>query len=457
MPHVQTVEVFNDGATRSSFNATTAITIGGGADRVAVAYIYGLAGSIGSLIVPGAITLGGVAATGVVKNGSANSRIWSIAAYFKAPATGALTLSVNLGESFRALGAFVSEYTDIDQTTVIGATNAPDDTATENFRTLDLTTTAANSEVFAGFGTQEGLGAVPTVAGATLRISRNVNSECAGAVAGELVATASASTLTFSSSAVNRNVGISIELLAAAGGGGGTILTADNLASTSSVGSPVLSQVHALAGVGLAALSVVGAPALMQGHTLVGSSVVSASSVSAPALTQSYSLTGSGLVSASSVSTPALSQVHSLSGADLVSASYVSSPSMGGGVALTADGLVSASYVSAPAITQAHSLSGGPVTASFALSTPVLSQAHSLATAGLVSASDVGAPALTQSHALSGAGLVSGSYLSQPALTEGVPIVFTPSPERTLILGSQSRQVVTYAQSRQINAAVQRG
>jgi hypothetical protein len=219
MAHVQTVEVFNSGATASSFTATTDITIGGGADRLAVAYIYGLHGTVGATVTLGAVTLGGVAATSTILNATANSRVWSAIAYFKAPATGALTLAGDLGANFRAIGALVSEYDTVDQTAPVGATWVSADTATENFRDINLTTTAANSIFFAGFATQEGTGAVPTVSGATLRDSKNVNLECAGAVADETVLTASAATMTFNSSLVNRNVGCAIEIMAAAGGG----------------------------------------------------------------------------------------------------------------------------------------------------------------------------------------------------------------------------------------------
>jgi len=458
---VQSAVVISSTTNATDSYTSAAFNVGSGADRFLAIHISGETwghndGSASVL----AVSFGGAAATVAVTSGQ-RGRAWSATAYLVNPATGLGTLSLTTGGNQTAMSVAIIEYTGVDQSAPVTSSKFAD-----NFggTTQSISFTTSNDgAVISGCCAVEA-NVTPITAGGTATLLHSTTTPGTGTadddgsqgVAYDTVATAGARSLSFSwaSSARHGLTGIEIK---PATGGGGTSLTADSLASTSSVGSPALSQVHALAGAGLAALSVVGAPALMQGHSLAGSSVVSASSVSAPALTQSYSLTGSGLVSASSVSTPALSQVHSLSGADLVSASYVSSPSMGGGVALTPDGLVSASYVSAPAITQAHSLSGGTVSASFALSTPVLSQAHSIAAAGLVSASDVGAPALTQTHALSGAGLVSGSYLSQPVLIEAAPVVFTPSPERTLILGAQSRQVVTYAQSRLINAAVQRG
>jgi hypothetical protein len=88
-------------------------------------------------------------------------------------------------------------------------------------------------------------------------------------------------------------------------------LTATGIAAGSSVGTPSLTQGHALAADGISAGSTVGTPALAQRHALVATGIAAASAVGTPTLgpVTAHDLTAVGVSAESSVGTPALTQI----------------------------------------------------------------------------------------------------------------------------------------------------
>jgi hypothetical protein len=90
-------------------------------------------------------------------------------------------------------------------------------------------------------------------------------------------------------------------------------LTATSIAAGSSVGTPSLSQNHALAADGISASSTVGAPSLDQIRNLVATGIAAASTVGTPGLTQEHALTATGISAGSSVGVPTLNASPSTS------------------------------------------------------------------------------------------------------------------------------------------------
>jgi hypothetical protein len=132
-------------------------------------------------------------------------------------------------------------------------------------------------------------------------------------------------------------------------------LTADDVASASSVTAPVIGQAHVLNAADVASASSVTAPVLGQVHALLAADVASASSVTDPAIALVTPLLANDVASASSVSAPAVGQVHALTANDVASASSVSAPVLAEVAAgtdnLLANSVASASSVSTPALT----------------------------------------------------------------------------------------------------------
>lgn len=167
-----------------------------------------------------------------------------------------------------------------------------------------------------------------------------------------------------------------------AGAGGGDSLTASSIiASPATVGSPLLSQKHALS-----ALSIASAPAV----------------VASPAITQRHALSATAVsASPAVVGSPLVTQKHVLSATAILSApAIVGSPTLTEIVAgiLSALPIVAApAVVGAPAIGQKHALSAGAISAGPAtFGTPTLAQQHVLMAQGITAgAAVVGAPALT--------------------------------------------------------------
>jgi hypothetical protein len=174
-------------------------------------------------------------------------------------------------------------------------------------------------------------------------------------------------------------------------------LTANDVASASSVGTPVIGQVHVLNAADVASASSVSAPVLGQIHALLAADVASASSVSTPAIALVVPILAEDVASASSVSTPVIGQVHVILAADVASASSVTAPVLGQVHALLANDVASASGVSAPVLAEesgTNALLAEDVASASSVSVPVLGQVHALTANDVESASSVTAPVL---------------------------------------------------------------
>jgi hypothetical protein len=90
-------------------------------------------------------------------------------------------------------------------------------------------------------------------------------------------------------------------------------LTATSIAAGSTVGTPSLTQGHALAADGISASSTVGAPALEQIRNFTATGIAAASTVGTPGLTQEHVLTATGIAAGSSVGVPTLNASASTS------------------------------------------------------------------------------------------------------------------------------------------------
>lgn len=213
----------------------------------------------------------------------------------------------------------------------------------------------------------------------------------------------------------------SLEVYDPTAGGGDTSLTALGLVSASSVGTPALSQNHALAPTGLTCTSVVGTPAISQNHILVASGVSSASAVGAPSLSQNHALTALGPASASSVGTPTLGQNHAIAALPVASASTVGAPALSQNHALEPVGIVSASSVGNPALSSSavnYELTALGLSADSLTGSPALGQDHILAALDVGSESFVGSPALFSSEGIPG---LSASITLYAAMSADLP------------------------------------
>jgi hypothetical protein len=85
-------------------------------------------------------------------------------------------------------------------------------------------------------------------------------------------------------------------------------LTSDDIASTSSVGAPVITQVHALTSSDISSATTVGTPTLTEDvmHALEADDIASTASVGTPVITQVHALVADDIASTTSVGTPTL-------------------------------------------------------------------------------------------------------------------------------------------------------
>lgn len=155
--------------------------------------------------------------------------------------------------------------------------------------------------------------------------------------------------------------------------------------------------------------------------TLLANDVESSSSVGTPAIGQKHALNANDIQSASSVSVPAIGQVHALAANDVESASSVSSPALSQIVALLANDIESGSEVSSPAIGQVHVLAGDDVESASSVGSPGLGQVHALNATDVESASQTSTATLGQVHALTADDVEANSEVSSPTLTEVAP------------------------------------
>lgn len=182
-----------------------------------------------------------------------------------------------------------------------------------------------------------------------------------------------------------------------AGGVTNHALTPNGVSSSSTVGTPALTQNHALAPASISSSPTVGTPALTQNHVLDPNDISSSPTVGTPVLSSGYGLTPDGVSSSPTVGTPAITQVH----------------------VLAPSGISSSPTVGSPALTQNHALAPSNISSSPTVGTPVLTEtpAGALTPLGISSSPTVGTPALTQNHVLAPASISSSPTVGTPLLT----------------------------------------
>jgi hypothetical protein len=196
-------------------------------------------------------------------------------------------------------------------------------------------------------------------------------------------------------------------------------LSADSIASASSVGQPIIGQIHLLTANSIASASSVDQPIIYQVHLLTATGVSSASSVGQPIIHQVHVLTATGVSSASSVGQPIIHQVHVLTANAIASASSVDQPIIYQVHLLTADSIASASEVGQPVITQTGSvvnLLADDIASASDVGQPIIHQVHILTATGVSSASSVGQPVMVVIRNLLADGIYSDSTVGQPAI-----------------------------------------
>jgi hypothetical protein len=149
------------------------------------------------------------------------------------------------------------------------------------------------------------------------------------------------------------------------GTGGTTVnLTADSISSASSVGQPIIAQIHNIIASDIASAPTTGNPVITQIHDIIVDGLFAASFVGNPICEQVgavYDLTAEDISSISSVGQPVITQIHMLEGDDISSSSSVDKPSMLLIYNFNADGISSESYVDESTIGQIHVLYSDPI------------------------------------------------------------------------------------------------
>lgn len=233
-------------------------------------------------------------------------------------------------------------------------------------------------------------------------------------------------------------------------GAGGDNLTATGIASgTPAVGSPAISQVHALAANDTdAGTPATGNPLLSQAHVLTADGVVSGTpatgnptlslvhnlaadgttagqpSTGTPDLTQSHALTANDTTAGDpSTGVPSLAQVHNLSADDTAAgAPTTGTPALSQHHVLTADSVATGSpSTGTPSISESNVLSAdGIASGAPTVGNPQLTQAHVLSADSVAAAApSTGTPDIAQLHALSANDTDAGSpSVGTPTLTE---------------------------------------
>lgn len=181
------------------------------------------------------------------------------------------------------------------------------------------------------------------------------------------------------------------------GGSGTNNLLADDVESTSEVGSPSIGQTHDLAPTSVESASEVSTPTLGQVHGLLADDVESTSEVSTPTAGEAgHALFADDIESTSEVSSPVIGQTHNITADDVESNSEVGTPVLAQVHQLFADDIESTSEVSTPNIATGadHNLAAEDVESASEVSTPTLAQVHVLVPTSTESASEVSTPSL---------------------------------------------------------------
>ena len=202
------------------------------------------------------------------------------------------------------------------------------------------------------------------------------------------------------------------------------------------VGSPNLTQVHALTASGVSADNpTVDSPALVLIRSVTPTGIASgAPVVGAPALGQAQALILTGVQAAApTVDSPALAHKYSLQASGISTGTpSVGSPVMNRIVSLSPNGVQTSPVVGSPTVGQAHSLQPSGVTSSPVVGHPAITQTHSITLAGIVMQFDV--PQVVFGLDLGSVDLICSSIASQapsvgsPQLYEGYVAVRKSTP-----------------------------
>ena len=184
-------------------------------------------------------------------------------------------------------------------------------------------------------------------------------------------------------------------------GGADHDLLADNLQSTSEVGTPTVTQEHVLLADDLQSLSQLSTPTATSSSedALLADDLQSVSEVGTPAIGQDHTILADDLQSLSQLSTPAVGQEHTLLADDLQSLSQLSTPTATEVIGvnnLLADDLQSVSEVGTPAIGQEHAVLADDLESTSSLSTPTVGQEHVLLADDLQSLSQLSTPSVVE-------------------------------------------------------------
>lgn len=203
-------------------------------------------------------------------------------------------------------------------------------------------------------------------------------------------------------------------------------LAADEITGVATtLGSPTLSQRHTVSAQEIVCDGVLSAPVLSQNHALggVGESFgfSCAATADTPILGLVHELNANAVSGISVVlATPELDQVHALLINDVVVSPVLGVPSLSinaGPVALEASGIVSSALFDSPGLTQVHGLTTSAISSSTTAEHPGLGQTHALLTQGVIVQPSIAHPVLHSIQDLSAAGLSSTATVGQPAIT----------------------------------------
>jgi hypothetical protein len=215
----------------------------------------------------------------------------------------------------------------------------------------------------------------------------------------------------------------SIAIGPAAGGGGTDALTADGIAATTSVGSPVAGAVSVLSGEGVESAANVAAPTIGQIHSLTSAELAATSEVDEAVVGQVHALTTGGIIAATAVGAPVCAQINALIADALNANASVAAPAIGQMHALIASNLTSSPNVQAADIGQVHALAAGGVDSSAEVGAPSAAQAHILSAGGLDVATEPGNPALGHVHVLAASNCTASTNVGLPAFGQSHALV----------------------------------
>ena len=163
-------------------------------------------------------------------------------------------------------------------------------------------------------------------------------------------------------------------------------LLADDVETTSEVGSPSIGQTHNVLADDVESTSSVSSPVISQVHGLLSTSVESTTELTLPTLAEAAgedNLLADDVESTSEVGSPAITQIHALLSVSVESATELTLPALASASNednLLADDVESLSEITAPQLAQVHQLLSTSVESATELTVPVLDGAVQEAT-----------------------------------------------------------------------------